>query len=112
MKNMNWYVLNYDFNKKQVVDFNIFNNWRFAEAVEEAVDIYYKQNLTIEDLIEKIDSVAKWQFWSRREYEISVGDLFEQDLDKYEKIDVYRQIAKNIENLTIYVLNKYNTQSE
>lgn len=112
-KDLKWYVLNYDFNTKQVVDFNIFNNWRFKEAVEEAViNFYQDKDIDTKILIEKIDSLAKWQFWSRREYEISVGDLFEQDLEKYEKIDVYRQLKENIENLTLYILDKYKNESE
>lgn len=113
MKNLKWYVLNYDFNAKKVVNYNIFNNWVFTEAVEKAIDEYTQGLLgDLNDLIERIDSLAKWRFWSKREYEISVGDLFEQDIEKYEKIDVYRQLKDNMENLTLYLLDKYHNESE
>jgi hypothetical protein len=52
----------------------------------------------------EIDSLAKYCFWSKREYEISVGDAFDENLDNYEKIDVYRQVAMNISIITDYVI--------
>ena len=98
-----WFVLNYDFNSKKVVDYNIFNNIKFSKGVNELVEEYdgdfneFKLNL---------ESLAKYCFWSKREYEISVGDLWEQDMEKYEKIDVYRQLSKNIDVLATYILSE------
>lgn len=100
---MQWFVLNYDFNSKKVVDYNIFNNIKFSRGVNELVEEYdgdfneFKLNLK---------SLAKYCFWSKREYEISVGDLWEQDMEKYEKIDVYRQLSKNIDVLARYILSE------
>jgi hypothetical protein len=113
MENLKWCVLNYDFNSKQIIYFNIFNNWRFKEAAIEAVKEFKESvNQEVSDLVAKIDSLAKWQFWCRREYEISAGDLYEHDLNRYERVDVYQQIEMNIDNLVNYLLNVYNNINE
>ena len=41
-----------------------------------------------------------WQEWSRCEYEISVGDAFEEDVNKLEKWDCYKQAEPNMEVIT------------
>lgn len=101
---MEWYVLNYDFNRKKVYNFNIFNSVRFSEGVERLLNDF----ITMDDFIEKLTSQVKYCFWSKREYEISVSDLFEQDLDKYEKIDVAYQVLPNIKVLAEYIINYHN----
>lgn len=101
---MEWYVLNYEWNKRKIIKYNIFNNINFKEGIENLL----KEFITYEDFIERLDSLLKYCFWCKREYEISVGDLFEQDLNKYEKIDVYSQIKPNIKILAKYIIDKYN----
>lgn len=46
-----------------------------------------------------------YSFWSKAEYEIMIGDLFETDCNKLEKWDVYDQILPNLEQLCRYILN-------
>ena len=106
---MKWFVLNYDFNSKKVVDYNIFNNIKFSRGVNELVENY---DGDFKDFALNLNSLAKYCFWSKREYEISVGDLFEQDINAYEKIDVYRQVEKNIEVLAHYILSESNKDWE
>ena len=36
-----------------------------------------------------------------------VGDLFEKDLDKYEKIDVYQQLKPNLNTLADYIIYQW-----
>ena len=98
---MEYYVLNYDFNKKELYYFNIFNNIRFLETVEYALDNYIDKK----DFKEKIDTGLKSVFWSRREYELFIGDAFEENLDMYKKIDAYSQIKPNLDILVDYILN-------
>ena len=105
MENLKWYVLNYDFNGKKVENFNIFRSVRFTEGVQDLLDNY----ITFEDFVEKLDRKLKYSFWSKREYEISVGDAFETDLDKYEKIDIYSQVKPNVKILAKYIIDNYNS---
>ena len=48
-----------------------------------------------------------YNYWSRTEYEISMGPLWPnklEDLKEFEKIDVYRQIKMNLDNICKYIV--------
>lgn len=99
---MSWYVLIYDFNNKKIISYDIFKNSQFSEGLEN-IDFTQSYN----DILTDIDRLAKYCFWSKREYEISVGDAFEEDINKFEKIDVYRQLEPQMRLLTDYILIYY-----
>ena len=116
-----YYVLNYDINKNKVIPYNIFRNINVQECTEREVKKYLRspKNYTYKSfdgkeetygfdaLVEEIDHIIKWQEWSRREYEVSVGDAFETDCEKLEKWDCYRQAKPNIKMITREVLWQY-----
>lgn len=102
---MEWYVLNYNFNLKKIEPINIFNYGNLLEEIKEIYKEYIERKEDIEFFENKINSQLLYYFWSKREYEISVGDLFEKDLEKYEKIDVYYQIKMNFKAFIEYLLN-------
>ena len=126
-----YYVLNYDTNKKKVENFNIFRNCLVQEHTEKAVKKYlrspknYKYVIQhkndflgreeivvygFEALVKEIDSIIKWREWSKREYEISVGDVFETDINKLEKWDTYSQAHPNAEIIAYTVIRQYKEQ--
>ena len=120
-----FYVLNYDFNKKKVINYNIFNNICVQEWTEKAVRKYlrspkkftYKPFNSNEEvvygfdaLVKEIDSIIHWQEWSRSEYECSAGYAFETDCSKLEKIDCYYQAHANAEIIAHTVLRQYKEQ--
>ena len=126
-----FYVLNYDTNRKRVINYNIFNNSEVQKWTEKAVKKYlrspknykyiiqYKNEFLgreevalygFEALVREIDSIIRWGEWSRREYEISVGDAFESDINKLEKWDCYMQAHPNAEIITHTVLRQYKEQ--
>lgn len=120
-----FYVLNYDFNRKKVINYNIFNNISVQEWTEKAVKKYlrspkkftYKPFNSNEEviygfdaLVREIDSTIHNQQWSRREYEIGVCDAFESDIDKLEKWDVYQQAKPNMVIITHEVIRQYKEQ--
>lgn len=98
---MEWYVLNYDWNKKEVYNYNIFTNVKFNRGITE---ILASNPEDFNEFVEKLDRELKYCFWSKREYEISVGDAFEEDVNKLTKIDVYSQVAPNVKQLAIYIM--------
>lgn len=102
---MEWYVLNYNFNLKKIEPINIFNYGNFLKDIKEIYKEYIEKKEDIEFFENKINSELLYHFWSKREYEISVGDLFEKDLEKYEKIDVYYQVKMNFKVFIEYLLN-------
>ena len=120
-----FYVLNYDCNRKKVINYNIFNNIRVQEWTEKAVRKYIRapKKFTYEPFhkdeeslygfdafVKELDRTIAWQERGRREYEISVGDAFTTDCDKLEKIDCYMQASKNIEIIAHTVLRQYKEQ--
>lgn len=104
MRKREFYVLNYRFNEQDICKFNIFNSVKFTEGIDRLL----KEFVTFDDFVEKLDSLLRYCFWCKREYEISVGDLFEQDLDKYFKVDVYSQVAPNIDVLAHLIIDCHN----
>ena len=126
-----FYVLNYDFNKKKVVNYNVFNNIRVQEWTENAVRKYlrapkkFKHIVQYENkflgkeeialygfdaLVREIDGIIKWGEWSKREYEIGVCDAFETDINKLEKWDTYSQAHPNAEIIAYTVIRQYKEQ--
>ena len=116
-----YYVLNYDHNKQKVEPFNIFRNIHVQEYTEKTIRKYvrnpkkftYKsfdgkeEIYGFDALVKEIDSIIRWQEWSRREYEVSVGDAFEKDCKKLEKWDCYGQAKPNMKMITYEVIRQY-----
>ena len=120
-----FYVLNYDCNKKKVINFNIFNNILVQESTEKAIKKYlrnpkkfaYTPYLSDEKviygfdaLVKEITSIIHWQEFGRRQYEISVGDAFTTDCNKLEKWDCYQQAKPNMEMITREIIYQYKQQ--
>ena len=121
-----YYVLNYDHNKQKVEPFNIFRNIRVQEYTEKTIRKYvrnpkkftYKsfdgkeEIYGFDALVKEIDSIIRWQEWSRREYEVSVGDAFEKDCKKLEKWDCYGQAKPNMKMIAREVIWQYKQQKK
>lgn len=117
-----FYVLNYDFRKKCIVNYNVFNNIRVNEWTEKSVKKYLanpkkycnheKTLCGFEALCDEIESIILNQQWSRREYEISVADAFITDISELEKWDVYQQCKPNIPIITRECIYQYKQYSK
>ena len=103
-KDMEWYVLNYDVNRRKIYNFNIFNHWKFCEDVDRLL-AEFNTDRDFNKFCKGLDSELKYYFMYRREYEISVGDAFEENLDRYEKYDVYSQLYPNLTALAYYIIH-------
>ena len=95
-----FYVLNHDFNRNKVKNYNIFNNIVVYEATLKAVKKYcrapskFKYEEFMSGMIHygfsgfcKELQVILREEWSRCEYEIMVGGLFseEKEYEKYKE---------------------------
>ena len=121
-----YYVLNYNCNKKKIEPFNIFRNILVQEWTEKAVKKFIRSPKNyvyksfdgkdeiygFDALVKEIDHIIKWQEWSRREYEVSVGDAFETDCEKLEKWDCYGQAKPNMKMITYEVIRQYKEQKK
>lgn len=118
-----FYVLNYDSNAKKVINYNIFNNCIVYKETLEEVEKYcknpnkycYSDNISRDDsyvygfkaFYLALSRIIKYEEWSRREYEIFVGDAFEDDIKKIEKWDCWYQAAPNIKLIAREVIRSY-----
>ena len=121
-----YFVLNYDCNAKKILPFNIFRNIHVQEWTEKAVRKYLRspKNFTYKSFdgkeilygfdafVKELDGIIKWQEWSRREYEVSVGDLFETDCNKLEKWDCYGQAHMKNQMIAREVIWQYKEQKK
>lgn len=116
------YVLNYNVNKKKVELFNIFDNITVFEETLKIVKKYcrcpkkFKNTVFVgeepvygfEAFCIELDSIIRWQEWSRVEYEIVVGGFpYHEGKDKLEKWDCYQQCKENIPMIAREVIFQY-----
>ena len=86
---MEWYVYRYDFNKREIVPFDVFRRADFKEDVEE-IDI---KNISYKDFKNRLDRLTLYYFWSKCEWEIIICPWVGKADDI--KIDVYDQLMLN-----------------
>ena len=89
--------------------FNIFRNanvydWCLKEVKKH---LRNKKKYPFEEFQEEIRKIIMWQEWSRREYEISVADAFETDINKLEKKDCYWQAEPNMKLIAEMLIQRY-----
>lgn len=104
-----WYVLNEDVNRKEIVPFNIFQNYSVNEETNRLCKKYKSENMSFEVFTEKLGRIIQWQEWARCEYEIVVAPLIVKDENnrEWKKIDCYAQAMPNIKLIAKYVLEEY-----
>lgn len=85
-------VLYFDFNAKELKQHNII-----TEGLIKDFKKRIKQLTSTKEKKEVLDAEFLYRYWSKREWELSIGDAFEEDISKYEKVDVYTQIKMNFD---------------
>lgn len=103
---LEFYVLNYDTNRKKVINYNIFNNIRVYNNAVELTRNHIKGKTTFDEFKEELLRKIQWQEWARREYEISVADAFETNCEKLEKWDCYSQAKPNIDVIALMCIDR------
>lgn len=98
IKNLEYYALVWDNNKKEVIPVNIFQNIR----IQQDLNRICSKKLSKEEFKEEFKSALKSTYWSRVEYELNVSEVFSKD-EKYQKIDVWTQLEPNFDNLVDYL---------
>lgn len=97
--NLEWYVLNYDYNSKKLINYNVMSG--IAELIGKKVKSGAIHNK--ETLREFLKREFMHDYWCRAEYEILVSELGAVTTDKAEKIDIWRQLEMNLDQIVEYV---------
>ena len=100
---LEWYVLEHDFNSKSIKNSNILE-YLDIEDLHKSV-VKKKEIKNIEELKDYLRGEMFYYLHSRAEHEIMVGGLFSKE-EEYEKIDAFRQIEMNLDQMTEYVNKK------
>lgn len=107
-KEKQFFVLEYDFNKRDIDKYDVMPYFR---AEWKAHQFDQKEVKTREDLKVWIKRASSYQFWSRCEYEFlmlpwPVNE--EKWSNEAKKIDVHQQLMYNIEVLTDIMSEEFN----
>ena len=97
IKNLKFYVLWEDFNKREIKPYNIIGE-RLAETMAKFID----NNYTFEEFKKELISYLKYHYWAKAEYEIMVGGLFDYEKNAI-KISIWDQIEPNIDLLAVLI---------
>lgn len=95
--NLTWYVLHHDFNNDKIIKYNVMTG--IAEALHKKIknkEVHNKQTLK-EFLIKDF----RYHYWCKSEHEIMVSGLHTRS--EAEKIDAWRQLEMNIDQIVEYV---------
>lgn len=105
---LKWMVYNYDFNKKEIITYDIFHHGRFSADVEE---LLCDKNITYDEFKEKLKRRLMYYYWSKTEWEIVLKPWVGDD-NVAEKIDVYDQVTLNFDKFVDYVWRYKNGKCE
>ena len=98
MKNveLKWYVFRWDFNAKKITNYNVLSG--LAEDIAKKVQAKKINNK--DTLKEYLKKEFMYHYWSRTEHEVYISDLHGSE---GEKIDIWRQVEPNLDNIVDYV---------
>ena len=97
--NLEWYVLEWDSNKKKVVSRNILKGLEESIAREVRTKSIYDKSI----LKEYLKTEFMYHYWCKCEWEFYISDLFGNN---HEKVDIWRQIEPNLNLIVDYVNDK------
>ena len=100
-REIKYYAMYYDFNAREIKRVNVIHEDTLKRLQDMVKKGKIKDRLQFRQCLR---SEFMYRYWCKREWEISVGDLFEKDLSKYKKIDVYDQLEANLDVITDYII--------
>lgn len=95
-KNLEWNVFVYDFNSQKIIIKNIFTNSFYDKLKKENINTRKELEVFVTNWFKNI-------YWSRTEWEVLIGSLFQ---DSFTKIDVWKQIEINLDKLIDYIIKE------
>lgn len=107
---LEWYVLNHDFNTKEIYNFNVLQQGYLLDLIRMIEDKYYNV-YDYNSLKECVRRWANYNFNHKTECEIFVHGWFDKE-DKETKISIYDQLEPNLDILTKYINKELNIIEE
>ena len=99
-KLLSWFAFYSDFNSENLKRVNVLQG--MEDDIKNRVK---KEKITDrEKFKETIRTMLMSRYWSRAEWEVFVGGLFQKN-DKVQKIDVWYQLEPNLDNIVDYIIS-------
>lgn len=98
-KKLQWYVLRWDFNLSKVINYNIFSDTGIQDRLYRELRLKHLYDKS--GLKDYLKTEFLYYFWQRTECEFLICDMHKTD--KFEKIDMWRQIEPNLDLIIKYV---------
>ena len=102
-REIKYYAMYYDLNSREIRKTNVIQEDILKRLQDMVKKGKIKDRLQFKECLK---GEFMYRYWCKREYEVSVGDLHEKDLSKYEKIDVYDQLEANLDVITEYIIRE------
>lgn len=87
-----WNVFFYDFNKRRIVPYNIFDHASFREDCKKHAKKYAQDP---EKFAEEVKHELHYYFWCKCEYEIILSGWPPKEDDDGRKVDICQQVLLN-----------------
>lgn len=99
-KNLVWNTYREDFNRRRIVEFNLFDHYMFYDDCRKAA-MAYRDNFEL--FQNEIRKSLAYYFWSKCEHEIIISDWPPSDNFQGKKVSVYDQVMMNWEHFIKYL---------
>ena len=96
---LEWNVIIEDINRKEITTYNVFNHERFTIDIKGIL----KSKPEKQEFIDSLNSLARYYFWSRCEWEIIITCWPENKNFNDKKFDVYEQLRLNWDKFCDYI---------
>lgn len=106
---LEWYVLHYDINRKEVTSYNVFSDSypeELAKAIRSKSNSSYRSIKSKEDLKNWLKREFMYHYWSKCEAEMVVGPWPCRNEVELQKVDIWMQLEPNLDRITDYVMNE------
>ena len=100
--NLEYKAIMYDWNSHSLRHINVLGD-RLKNDIIKSIksgDVYDRETLK-----ERVIRLLKYYYWSKREYEIAVGDWGCKE-DEMFKIDVWHQLEPNIDHIIDHIIKE------
>ena len=95
---LKWNVIYYNFNKKKIEEWNIFNHITYKHEVESLRE----KCKEIREFSRELERITMYYFWCKCEYEF-IASAWPPREGTERKIDIYTQLKMNWDNYVEYL---------
>ena len=106
--NLKWYAFRYNWNDHKLEFTNVLNGWEenIAKVIKKGAKNKWEPVVDYESFKNWLRKEFVYYYWSKSEHEVMIGDLCENDLDAYEKHDIWWQLEPNLDRICEYIINE------